>query len=481
MAQVIKDVQKILKEIYYDPDKNTSSIKRLYDQARKDPNIKQNFLYRKALTLKLVKEFVEKQGAYQRTKMFVKPREFSSIIAPRVGSNLQTDLMFFKYPYKVKGMDNSLNVVDIHSRRAWSVPLKDKETKTVTDAFRKILEEVTEDQRRLKKKDKDYQVVQSLNSDNGKEFVSKMFKDLLQEYSIDHYKSDKEDFAKNAIVERYNRTLRRHMIVDKEKQSSKIFMPSDITRMAKNYNNDLHSTIKAIPMEVYEGKAKNNQVYKFKKFNFKKGDNVRTLDKNALFAKGTYSYSKSIFKIVGIEQRTDARSSANQSTNKRYILENVKTKKKLDRKYLGYELLLTNSVEESDSYDVNLADANESQEAQEAEDALALQRLNRDLGSAQRGVAPGVRRQTRDIPKFKVGDKIQVKWNGAGELIDKGALAEGTSLRGVKFFNAVIKGYSSRTKLHKVYYPEDRKTYQHNFSKPDEDDFIRRPYWRMES
>jgi hypothetical protein len=53
-----------------------------------------------------------------------------------------------------------------------------------------------------------------------------MFQDLLQEYNIDHYKSDKEDFAKNAIVERYNRTVRRHMIVDKEKQSSKIFMPS---------------------------------------------------------------------------------------------------------------------------------------------------------------------------------------------------------------------------------------------------------------
>jgi hypothetical protein len=52
-------------------------------------------------------------------------------------------------------------------------------------------------------------------------------------------------------------------------------------------------------------------------------------------------------------------------------------------------------VEESDSYDVNLADVNESQEAQDAEDALALQRLNRDLGSAQRGVAHGVQRQVR--------------------------------------------------------------------------------------
>ena len=286
-----EDEIKKLKKIFYDPERNTSSVDRLFRASKNDGL---------DLTKADVKKFIEKQGAYQRTKIFVKPREFSSIIAPRVGSNLQADLIFFKHPYKVKGMDNALNVVDIHSRRAFSVPLKDKETKTVTVAFRKILEQVTDDQRKFQKKGKDYQVVQSLNSDNGTEFTSQMFQDLLNEYNIDHYKSDKDDFAKNAIVERYNRTLRRHMIVDKEKQSNKRFVASDITRMVKNYNNDLHSTIKAIPMEVYEGKDKNKQVYKFKKFNFKKGDKVRTLDKNALFAKGTYSYSKSIYKIVGI-------------------------------------------------------------------------------------------------------------------------------------------------------------------------------------
>ena len=461
-----EDEIKKLKKIFYDPERNTSSVDRLFRASKNDGL---------DLTKADVKKFIEKQGAYQRTKTFVKPREFSSIIAPRVGSNLQADLIFFKHPYKVKGMDNALNVVDIHSRRAFSVPLKDKETKTVTDAFRKILEQVTDDQRKFQKKGKDYQVVQSLNSDNGTEFTSQMFQDLLNEYNIDHYKSDKDDFAKNAIVERYNRTLRRHMIVDKEKQSNKRFVASDITRMVKNYNNDLHSTIKAIPMEVYEGKDKNKQVYKFKKFSFKKGDKVRTLDKNALFAKGTYSYSKSIYKIVGIQQRTDARSQANQSVNKRYILENVKTKKKLDKKYLGYELLLSNDVEESDSYDVDLADANATEEAQEAQEEQALRAINRDLGTQE---APQQVTQRFRAPKLKVGDKIQVKWNKDGDLLDKGALAEGASTARAKYHDAVIRGYSPNTKLHRVYYPVDKKTYQHNFSNPDDDDFIRRPYWR---
>ena len=381
MVDNITKVLDTLKKIYYDPDVNASSVSKLYARARQHPDLQTKTL-KAVLTVDFVKKFLAKQGAYQRTKLFVKPREFSSIIAPRVGSNLQADLMFFKYPYRVKDQDNSLNVVDIHSRRAWSVPLKDKETATVTKAFRKILEEVTRDQRKFQKKDKDYKVVQSLNSDNGTEFTSQLFQDLLQEYGIDHYKSDVEDFAKNAIVERYNRTLRRHMIVDKEKQSKKRFTGDDITRMVKNYNNDLHSTIKAIPIEVYEGNAKNKQVYKFQKFNFKKGDKVRTLNKNALFTKGTYSYSRSVYAIVGIEQRTDARSGANQSSNKRYILKNVKGGNELEKKFLGYELLLSNSVEESASYDVDVADENASIEEQEAEDAQALRRLNRDLGQA---------------------------------------------------------------------------------------------------
>ena len=64
-----------------------------------------------------------------------------------------------------------------------------------------------------------------------------------------------QDFAKNAIVERYNRTLRRIMEVDKAKREPRPFTEADIARYVKNYNNDLHSTIKARPIDVYEYKS----------------------------------------------------------------------------------------------------------------------------------------------------------------------------------------------------------------------------------
>eukprot|EP01052_Picozoa_sp_SAG31_P069178 SAG31_NODE_28001_length_416_cov_13.441640_2_plen_68_part_00 len=50
--------------------------------------------------------------------------------------------------------------------------------------------------------------------DAGGEFVSKVFRDMLKEkgtkygFPITMYTSDPKDYAKNGIVERFNRTLR---------------------------------------------------------------------------------------------------------------------------------------------------------------------------------------------------------------------------------------------------------------------------------
>eukprot|EP01050_Picozoa_sp_SAG11_P018383 SAG11_NODE_2767_length_2997_cov_133.602830_3_plen_112_part_01 len=112
-------MEKELKKIYYDPDVNTSSAKRLY-QAAKERGVK--------VKIKEVDEFIKKQEAFQQTKTFKAPKEFNSIIAPRSGSNLQIDLMELRTRYKIKGTPYLLNVVDIHSRKAWSIPLPNKES-----------------------------------------------------------------------------------------------------------------------------------------------------------------------------------------------------------------------------------------------------------------------------------------------------------------------------------------------------------------
>jgi hypothetical protein len=46
---------------------------------------------------------------------------------------------------------------------------------------------------------------------------------------------------------------------------------------------------------VYDLKDKNKQKYKFIDFKLSEGDRVRTLDKLALFEKGTYKYSDKVW------------------------------------------------------------------------------------------------------------------------------------------------------------------------------------------
>ena len=75
-----------LKELYYDPNENTSSANRLYEAAKRN---------KIDVTMKEVQAFIKNQAAYQKTKTFKKQqRLFSSIMAPRLGSNLQIDFMY---------------------------------------------------------------------------------------------------------------------------------------------------------------------------------------------------------------------------------------------------------------------------------------------------------------------------------------------------------------------------------------------------
>ena len=69
-------------------------------------------------------------------------------------------------------------------------------------------------------------IVKSINGDAGGEFESKVFMDMLKSkdekygFPITMYTSDPKDFAKNGIVERFNRTFRRLMLVDKAQNNN---------------------------------------------------------------------------------------------------------------------------------------------------------------------------------------------------------------------------------------------------------------------
>ncbi len=268
--------QDTLRELYYDKSAGLASFDKLWRKVKKAGL---------DFTQKEVKAFLGRQKAAQVTKEFKKPKKFTTIRAPEPGTNLQMDLMFVTP--KIKGKTGFLNVVDVHSRRAFSEPINNKKETTVKKAFKKILAQI----------EKDGKKVRHVNSDDGKEFVSVWR--LLQGNGVQIHKSRKEEFAKNAIVERFNRTMR-NVMRRYEAEYPRTGLIADWSQLIQNYNGSYHRTIKAEPLEVWDGDARNKQDYEDIKYEFQEGDTVRVLYKKELFEKGTYGWEPRLYSITRI-------------------------------------------------------------------------------------------------------------------------------------------------------------------------------------
>ena len=310
-----------LRDIYYDAETGFKSANDTYQQAKaagltQGPN---------RLLYKDVKEFLKKQESVQLTTKFKRPTKFTSIRAKSVGEKYQTDLMELK-PRR-NGYRFILQVIDIHSRYAWSIPILNKKGKTVTDAFRdKVLSEAKRTKKGLKLK--------HVHSDEGKEYLNSDFQGLLQQNGIEHTYSYEGEYAKNSIVERFNLTLRQLM----EKRQGRFKVGEDsFQAIVRNYNNTKHRTIKATPADVWNKKAKNTQHYRDMLYGFKKGDRVRALYKKKLFEKGTYGWSKEVYRISRIDKQ------------KHYVKDaqgrHPRDKKGRKRYYMGYQLQRVKDVQ----------------------------------------------------------------------------------------------------------------------------------------
>src|SRR6185437_645685 len=72
--------------------------------------------------------------------------------------------------------------------------------------------------------------------------------------------------------------------------------------LVTNYNNTFHTTIKAIPNDVKNGKDKNNQETVKIPSDFKVGDKVRVMTKKEIFDKGDKPrFSKGIYHVSKVE------------------------------------------------------------------------------------------------------------------------------------------------------------------------------------
>lgn len=188
-----------------------------------------------------------------------------------------------------------LMVIDVFSKFAWTVPLKNKTGKEVTQAMKSIFVE----SRRIPR---------NLHTDQGKEFYNSSFQRLMQEYNINHYSTFSK--MKASIVERFNRTILTKIWKIFSLQGS--YKWCNVLKSVTNtYNNTIHRTIKMKPSEVNSKNSDlvlrnsyrdNNTLNPHNKPKYKINDYVRINKFKSIFEKGyTPNWSTEIFQVYKIQ------------------------------------------------------------------------------------------------------------------------------------------------------------------------------------
>lgn len=246
-----KDTEKILNSIYYNTKKVGSygGLNKLYKQARlKIPKI----------TLKIVKDWLSGEIPYTLHKPARKKFKRNSILVSDIDEQWQADLVDMQ-EFSSQNSDYRyiLTVIDIFSKFAYAIPLKDKRGETVTRAFEKIFKH----RKPLK-----------LQTDKGREFQNKYLLKILKKYNIQYFTSN-DKIIKCAVIERFNRTLKTRMFKYFTAKGTRKYIDI-LDNLVESYNHSKHRTIKARPIDV----TKDNKDIIFK--NIYKFSNKREYLKN---------------------------------------------------------------------------------------------------------------------------------------------------------------------------------------------------------
>ena len=132
-----------------------------------------------------------------------------------------------------KGIRDLLCVIDLFSKYAWVVPLKDKKGVSLTNAFQKTLDN-------SKRKPNKIWV------DQGSEFYI-VFKKWLKDNNIEMYSTHNE--GKSVVTERFIRTLKNKIHKHMTAISKNVYFDV-LDDIVDKYNNTYHRTIKMKPMDV---------------------------------------------------------------------------------------------------------------------------------------------------------------------------------------------------------------------------------------
>ena len=181
---------------------------------------------------------------------------------------------------KNKGIKYLLCAIDLYSKYAFVIPLKDKKGISIVNAFNKIIKQSN------RKPNKIW-------VDQGGEFYNNVFEKWLSDNDINMYSTYNE--GKSVVAERFIRTLKNKLYKHMTATGKNVYYDV-LDDVVNKYNNTKHSTIKMKPIDVKNNKKVYVDEHNEKDSRFKVGGRVRISRYKNIFTKGyTPNWSKEIF------------------------------------------------------------------------------------------------------------------------------------------------------------------------------------------
>ncbi len=261
-----------LKRVYYNPQHPAGfgGVESIYNATKKDGV---------RLSRKVIKEWLSKQPTYTLHKPSYKHFERNKVMVNGIDQQWQADLVDMSSLSEYnKGVRYLLTCIDVLSKYAWAVPLKNKSGLAIIAAFKEILTSGRKPH--------------LLQTDKGTEFINKSFQKLLKKENIHFFTTQNE--TKASVVERFNRTLKTKMWKYFTANNTHIYLKV-LPKLLSAYNHSYHRSIKTTPASVTVHNA--DEVWRTlygsdvrptsrTKFKFKVGDTVRISMTTRPFRKG---------------------------------------------------------------------------------------------------------------------------------------------------------------------------------------------------
>ena len=181
---------------------------------------------------------------------------------------------------KNKGIKYLLCAIDLFSKYAFVIPLKDKKGISIVNAFNKVIKQSN------RKPNKIW-------VDQGSEYYNRVFKKWLSGNDIIMYSTFNK--GKSVVAERFIRTLKNKLYKHMTATGKNVYYDV-LDDIVNEYNNTKHNTVKMKPIDVKNNKRVYIDEHNEKSAKYNVGDRVRISKFKNIFAKGyTPNWSREIF------------------------------------------------------------------------------------------------------------------------------------------------------------------------------------------